>query len=79
MGGLVSSNNLTHNAAVLAAEVVRQNTVAAATSDAAGAVIVRNAEIQYHRSVIISAKANLGAGVGVAGSLAALRELGVHS
>jgi hypothetical protein len=79
VGGLVSSNNLTHNAAVLAAEVVRQNTVAAATSDAAGALVVRNAEIVYHRAVIASAKLNLGAGVGVAGSLAALRELGVNA
>jgi hypothetical protein len=79
MGGLVKSDNLTHNAAVLAAEVVRQNAVASATTDAAGALIVKNAEITYHRAVVASAKANLSAGVGAAASLAALRELGVGS
>jgi hypothetical protein len=76
---LIKSGNVAHDAACLAAEVTRQNAVAAATSDVAGALTVKNADVAFHRAVISSAKLNLGAGIGVAGSIAALRELGVNS
>jgi hypothetical protein len=76
MGGLVQSANATHNANCLAAEVVRQAAVAAAAQSPAGQAAVNNAEIQFHRAVIASAKAN---GCGVEASLSALMTLGVNS
>jgi hypothetical protein len=76
MGGLVQSNNLTHNANCLAAEVTRQNAVANVTMNAAGQAAVIAAEVAYHRAVIASAKAT---GCGVEASLSALKALGVNS
>jgi hypothetical protein len=76
MGGVVQSNNLVHNANCIAAEGVRQNAVAGVTMNAAGQAIIIAAEIQYHRSVISSAKAN---GCGTEASMSALRNLGVNS
>jgi hypothetical protein len=76
---VIKSGNVAHDTACNSAESRRQSDVAAATTDPAGALIVRNADITYHRAVIASAKLNLGAGIGVAASLAALRELGVNS
>jgi hypothetical protein len=72
MGGLVKSGNVIHDANCLAAEVVRQNAVAGNPTQAT----VNAAEIQYHRSVLVSAKAN---GCGVEASLSALKLLGVNS
>jgi hypothetical protein len=74
MGGIVKSGNTAHDAACLAAEVTRQNAVSGSPSQAT----VTAAEIQYHRSVVASAKANLG-GSGIEASLTALRTLGVNS
>jgi hypothetical protein len=79
MGGIIKTGNAAHDATCSAAESKRQSDVAAATTDPAGALVVRNSEITYHRAVIASAKLNLGSGIGVAASIAALRELGVNS
>jgi hypothetical protein len=76
MGGIVQSNNLTHNANVLAAELARQNATSNITMNAAGQAAFNAAEIVYHRAVIASAKAN---GCGVEASLGALKVLGVNS
>jgi hypothetical protein len=76
MGGLVQSNNLTHNANCLTAEAVRQAAVANVTMNAAGQAAFNAAEIAYHRAVVASARAN---GCGVEASLSALRLLGVNS
>jgi hypothetical protein len=76
---LVKSGNVAHDTACSTAEGIRQGATAAATADAAGALVVKNADIAFHRSVIASAKLNLGSGVGVSASLAALKELGVNS
>jgi hypothetical protein len=76
MGGVVQSNNLTHNANVLLAEGQRQNSVAGVTMNAAGQATMVAAEIVYHRAVIASAKAN---GCGTEASMSALRLLGVNS
>jgi|GraSoiStandDraft_1057264.scaffolds.fasta_scaffold1921116_1 hypothetical protein len=76
---LVKSGNAAHDSTCSLAEGVQQGAVAAATTDAAGALIVKNANIAFHRSVIASAKLNLGSGIGVSASIAALRELGVNS
>jgi hypothetical protein len=76
MGGVVQSNNLTHNANVLVAEGIRQAAAASATQNAAGQVSINNAEIAYHRSVIASAKTN---NCGTEASMSALKLLGVNS
>jgi hypothetical protein len=73
MGGVVQSNNLTHNANCLVAEGVRQNAVANVTMNPAGEAIMIAAEIAYHRSVLASAKAN---GCGTEASMSALKLLG---
>jgi hypothetical protein len=72
MGGIVFSNNATHNANCLAAEVTRQSATAGSPTQAQ----VNAAEIAYHRAVIASAKAN---NCGVEASLSALIALGVNS
>jgi hypothetical protein len=66
------SHNIVFDAAVNAAEGVRQVAVAAAGNSQA---TVRNAEIAFFRSVITAGNAN---SVSVAHAYAALRELGVN-
>lgn len=78
MGGLVKSGNAAHDAACLAAENTRQFAVAGVAQSAAGQVTYDNAEIQYHRSVSASCKANHSSN-GLAESLMALKSLGVNS
>jgi hypothetical protein len=78
MGGIVKSGNTAHDAACLAAENTRQNAVIGVASSPAGQATYNAAEIQYHRSVVASAKTNLN-GSGVEASLSALRNLGVSS
>jgi hypothetical protein len=79
MGGLnKTGTNSTHDAALLAAEVVRQNAVQGVASSAAGQVVMNAAEIAWARACIVSCNANNG-GVGVAPFIAMLRSLGVNS
>jgi hypothetical protein len=63
------SSNLTHNAAVAAAEGIRQTAVAAASTQAA----VRSAEVTFHTTCRTSALAN---GVSPSVHIYALRSLG---
>jgi hypothetical protein len=58
-----------HDVTVMAAELTRQNAVAAATTQSA----INAAAIAFHRAVIKSGLAN---GVGVEPSMTALRSLG---
>jgi hypothetical protein len=62
------SGNAAHDAAVNAAELVRQNSVAAATSQAA----VNTATLVFHRAVVASGIKN---GCGVEPSMTAIRTL----
>ena len=73
MGGIVRSGVAAHDAACLAAEVVRQAAVAGSPTQAT----VNAAEITYHRAVIASCKSNNG-GNGLEASLGALMMLGVN-
>jgi hypothetical protein len=77
MGGLTKTDgSVAHNAALLAAEVALQSTVANVASSAAGQVVMNNAELAFHRAVVASCKANNN-NQGLEASLAALRALGV--
>jgi hypothetical protein len=64
-----------HEIALLLAESVRQATVATATQNAAGAVVVRNAEITFARAGLASCLANNG-GQGQETFISALKSLG---
>jgi hypothetical protein len=65
-----NSSNLAHNTAQYAAELARQNAVAAAAGSQAA---LRSAAITYHTAVAKSAIAN---GISPQVNLQALRELG---
>ena len=64
------SNNRTHDGTLYAAELARQNAVAAATTQAA----LRTADINYHRAALASCLAQ---GIGPGVNMQALKELGV--
>src|SRR5262249_14925609 len=78
MGGVVKSGNFAHDAACLAAENTRQQTVAGVAQSPAGQASYTAAEIAYHRAVIASAKAN-NSNNGLEASLSTLKALGVNS
>jgi hypothetical protein len=69
-GGIINSSSASHNATVQAAEMTRQASVAAATTQAQ----LNAAALAFHRAVAKSAIAN---GCGVEPSMTALRALGV--
>jgi hypothetical protein len=79
MGGLnKTGTNSNHDAALLSAEVVRQSAVQSVSQGPAGQATMTAAEIAYHRAIVASCKANNN-GIGLEGSLSALRALGVNS
>jgi hypothetical protein len=62
-----------HQVAVIAAEQTRQTAIATATTNPAGALAVKNADIAFYRSLVTSGRAN---GIDVGGFLQALELLG---
>jgi hypothetical protein len=65
-----------HQASIIAAEQTRQLAISIATTNPAGAVTVRNADVAFYRSLLASARANnLDAGP----FLQTLQTLGVNS
>jgi hypothetical protein len=73
MGGVVKSGNLVHDAACLAAKVLRQAAIQNLTTGPAAQASYNAAEIAYHRAVVASAKAN---NCGAEASISALKLLG---
>jgi hypothetical protein len=69
-GGIINTTSASHNSAVQAAEMARQASVAAATTQAQ----LTSAAITFHRAVLKSALANA---CGTEASMSALRALGV--
>jgi hypothetical protein len=78
MGGLNKTGLTNHDAALSAAESVRQSAVAGVAQSPAGQITQNNAEIQWARSCIASCKANNNS-QGMEPYIALLRSLGVNS
>jgi hypothetical protein len=79
MGGLNKTGvNAAHDAALLQAEVVRQNAIIGIASSPAGQVAMNAAELQWARSCIASCRAN-NSGIGQEPYIQVLKSLGVTS
>jgi len=75
MGGKIKTGLTIHDAALSAAESVRQSSVAGVAQSAAGQAVYNTAEIAWARACIVSCNANNG-GSGIEPFQSLLRALG---